>query len=102
MEDGNIKTSGSFTELEKSGINFIGEWQTNDEAYKGRTARERWQLIRLVSRIGQQLKQRNLNNEVWGTDQVVNFSNLNKCSLLHYYFMLFFIQLRIKSQVRTA
>lgn len=91
MEDGNIKTSGSFTELEKSGINFIGEWQTNDEAYKGRTARERWQLIRLVSRIGQQLKQRNLNNEVWGTDQVVNFSNLQKVfSLTLLFYVIFY------------
>lgn len=81
MENGNIKTSGSFTEVERSGISFMGEWQANDEAYKGRTARERWQLIRLVSRIGQQLRQRNLNDEVWGADQMVNF----------YYFLKYFI-----------
>jgi hypothetical protein len=36
---------------------------------RGEAARERWQLLRLVSRIGMQLKQRNIMDGSWQTDE---------------------------------
>jgi hypothetical protein len=52
-------------ELERKDPDLVADWRSamsrqeeNQKAARGRTARERWQLVRLVSRIGSQLRQK--------------------------------------------
>ncbi|CAB3372321.1 Hypothetical predicted protein [Cloeon dipterum] len=59
---GSIRNQGSLNDIEKKDPDLVTEWRAamsrqeeNQKAAKGRTARERWQLVRLVSRIGSQL-----------------------------------------------
>lgn len=70
MEKGAIKACGTPLELERAGVSVMGH--SLEEAHKGRTARERWQLVKLVSRIGLQLKQRNLADGSWRADHIVS------------------------------
>lgn len=72
LDRGSVKAQGSPQELERAGVCVPGHVQ--DESHKGRTARERWQLVKLVSRIGLQLKQRNLADGTWRADHVVSSS----------------------------
>uniref|UniRef100_A0A1B6GIW2 Uncharacterized protein n=2 Tax=Cuerna arida TaxID=1464854 RepID=A0A1B6GIW2_9HEMI len=68
MEKGRVKACGSPAELERAGVSVLGH--ALDETQRGRTARERWQLVKLVSRIGLQLKQRNLADGTWRADHI--------------------------------
>jgi hypothetical protein len=44
---------------------------------RGEAARERWQLLRLVSRIGMQLKHRNIADGTWQTDEEAHVVSKN-------------------------
>ncbi|XP_054281763.1 ATP-binding cassette sub-family C member Sur-like [Macrosteles quadrilineatus] len=68
IDKGRVKACGSPAELERAGVTVLG--RSLGETHKGRTARERWQLIKLVSRIGLQLKQRNLADGTWHADHI--------------------------------
>ncbi|XP_059488287.1 ATP-binding cassette sub-family C member Sur [Neocloeon triangulifer] len=62
---GALRIQGSLNEIERMDPELVSEWRTamsrqdeHQKAARGRTARERWQLVRLVSRIGSQLRQK--------------------------------------------
>lgn len=72
-----MRAQGSLTEIEASDRALVHNWRTmmSREALeerrnaRGEAARERWQLLKLVSRIGVQLKQRNVADGTWQTDE---------------------------------
>jgi hypothetical protein len=77
MEDGTVRAQGSLTEIEASNRELVCNWRTimsREALEEGRNARsqaarERWQLLKLVSRIGVQLKQRSVVDGTWQTDE---------------------------------
>lgn len=79
MEDGQVRAKGSPLELDRKGVSLFGH--ILDETQRGRTARERWQLVKLVSRIGVQLKQRNLVDGTWRADHIVRITILYRIKL---------------------
>uniref|UniRef100_A0A1B6CN95 Uncharacterized protein n=1 Tax=Clastoptera arizonana TaxID=38151 RepID=A0A1B6CN95_9HEMI len=70
LENGSVKACGGLYDVERGGIRSLKSENNSQETHKGRTARERWQLVKLVSRIGQQLKQRNLIDGTWKADHI--------------------------------
>lgn len=72
-----MRAQGSLAEIEASDRELVHIWratmsrETLEEKRnaRGEAARERWQLLRLVSRIGMQLKQRNIMDGSWQTDE---------------------------------
>ncbi|XP_063225209.1 ATP-binding cassette sub-family C member Sur isoform X2 [Bacillus rossius redtenbacheri] len=77
MEGGGVRAQGSLSELEQTERQLVGGWRgaMSREALEGqscapgRTAKERWRLVKLVSRIGVQLKQRNVVDGTWQTEE---------------------------------
>lgn len=74
MENCRIREAGILSMIEKNDPQLVEEWnesvkkQSNIKTYQ-KTAKERWSLIRLVSRIaGMTVKYKNTNNETWTTD----------------------------------
>jgi hypothetical protein len=77
LEDGTVRAKGYLAEIEASDRELVRSWRAmmSREALEERrharseAARERWQLLKLVSRIGMQLKQRNVVDGTWQTDE---------------------------------
>lgn len=69
MDGGHIHSCCNPLDLDQRGVSIMG--QAMDEVQRGRTARERWQLVKLMSRIGLQLKQRHLFDGTWRADHIV-------------------------------
>lgn len=74
MEDGRIRAQGQLNDIELKDRELIENWRelmstADSSALQGRTARERWQLIKLVARIGRELKQRNSSDGSWSTEE---------------------------------
>lgn len=77
LEGGTVRAHGSLAEIEASDPELVHMWRATmskealEEKRNARSeaARERWQLLRLVSRIGMQLKQRNIVDGTWQTDE---------------------------------
>lgn len=72
-----MRAQGSLTEIEASDHELVRNWRAvmSREALEERrnalseAARERWQLLKLVSRIGVQLKQHSVVDGTWQTDE---------------------------------
>lgn len=72
-----MRAQGSLTEIETNDRELVHNWRAamSREALeekrnaRSEAARERWQLLKLVSRIGVQLKQRNIVDGRWQTDE---------------------------------
>lgn len=86
MEKGEVRAQGTLQEIEEKNPNLVKTWQAmiSREALeernvsRGHTARERWHLIKLVSRFGVQFKQRNIKFGVWQAEEgSVAVSNLD-------------------------
>lgn len=78
MERGKIRIQGSLNEIQKSDPECYKEWQemiTRKEQElnvirEAKTAKERWTLLKLVSKVGLQFKQnRNLDKSGWKGDE---------------------------------
>lgn len=75
MEKGKIREQGTLRQLEVRDPDLTNEWSkimnlgTNENECKSKTARDRWNLFRLVSRIGNQLKHRNSVHGTWTTSE---------------------------------
>jgi hypothetical protein len=80
-----VRAQGSLAEMEASDPELVHIWRTTmsrealEEKRNARSeaARERWQLLRLVSRIGLQLKQRNIVDGTWQTDEEAHVVSKN-------------------------
>jgi hypothetical protein len=72
-----VRAQGSLKEIEANDGELVRNWRTamSREALeekrhaRSESARERWQLLKLVSRIGIQLKHRNIVDGTWQTDE---------------------------------
>lgn len=72
-----MRAQGSLTEIEANDRELVRNWRAamSREALeekrnaRSEAARERWQLLKLVSRIGIQLKHRNIVDGTWQTDE---------------------------------
>ncbi|XP_069691069.1 ATP-binding cassette sub-family C member Sur isoform X2 [Periplaneta americana] len=77
LEDGTVRAQGTLAEIESNDGELVRTWRAamSREALeekrnaRSEAARERWQLLKLVSRIGVQLKQRNITDGTWQTDE---------------------------------
>nr|CAD7459033.1 unnamed protein product [Timema tahoe] len=77
VEQGSVRAQGNLSEIESVDPELVRTWKAtmSREALEGqrnvggRTAKERWKLVKLVSRIGVQLKQRNVADGTWQTDE---------------------------------
>jgi ABC-type multidrug transport system fused ATPase/permease subunit len=77
LEGGSVRAQGSLTEIEANDRELVRNWRAAmtrealEEKRNARSeaARERWQLLKLVSRIGIQLKHRNNVDGTWQTDE---------------------------------
>lgn len=82
MDAGRVRAVGTKSSIEDSDPELANEWRNsiirkNDGHRVHRTAKDRWSLIRLVSRIGINVKNRQSGS--WITDQdahVVNGSSI--------------------------
>ncbi|XP_046995474.1 ATP-binding cassette sub-family C member Sur [Schistocerca americana] len=76
LEKGRIRAQGTLKDIESIDKELVKSWRTvmNREALeekklsKSHTAKERWQLIRLISRFGMQLKQQRVKDNIWQSD----------------------------------
>ncbi|PSN38190.1 hypothetical protein C0J52_15039, partial [Blattella germanica] len=77
LDGGTVRVQGTLSEIEASDSELVRNWRTimsrealeEKRSARSEAARERWQLLRLVSRIGVQLKQRNIVDGTWQTDE---------------------------------
>ncbi|XP_012273062.1 ATP-binding cassette sub-family C member Sur [Orussus abietinus] len=74
MEGCRVRAVGSRTSIEEEDSKLAEEWQEavkrqDDRHQPPRTAKDRWSLIRLVSRIGIAVRQRHASDGSWITDQ---------------------------------
>lgn len=77
MEKNAIRCQGTLMDIERKDGALMKAWKAimtrealeDQNTVKGKTARERWQLIKLVSRIGVQLKQKNIEDGTWQTEE---------------------------------
>ncbi|KAJ9596446.1 hypothetical protein L9F63_012530, partial [Diploptera punctata] len=80
LDGGTVRAHGSLAEIEASDSELVKNWKAmmsrealeEKRGVRSEAARERWQLLRLVSRIGVQLKQRNIVDGTWQTDEVAH------------------------------
>ena len=88
MDGCRVRAVGTKSTIEDADPELAIEWRktaiNQDEGYRAhRTAKDRWTLIKLVSRISVSAKNKQLSDGSWITDQdahVVNFS-INKLYL---------------------
>jgi hypothetical protein len=79
-----VRAQGSLADIEASDGELVKNWRTmmsrealeEKRGVRSEAARERWQLLRLVSRIGVQLKQRNIADGTWQTDEAAHVVSL--------------------------
>ena len=86
MESCQVRATGSKSSIEKSDPKLASEWREaakrkveNHKVQK--TARDRWSLIRLVSRISISIRQRNTTDGSWITDQEAHVVNIELKSI---------------------
>lgn len=80
MDDCRVQAAGSMLELTRCAPRLVASWKTEmtreteeEPCYAAsRTARERWQLLRLVNRIGMQMRCR---DENWGQETMWTFED---------------------------
>lgn len=73
VEKGIIRAQGTLKDIESFDKELVKNWRTvmsrealeEKKLSKGHTAKERWQLIKLISRIGMQLKQQSVKDNTW-------------------------------------
>lgn len=83
MEDNQIRIQGQLNDIELRDRELMENWRelmsrTDPNALQGRTAGERWQLVKLVARIGRELRQKNVIDGSWSSEeenQLVNTCN---------------------------
>lgn len=75
MDKGTIKDQGTVQQIEQTNPTLTKEWHTGpismETKHRSKTAKDRWNLFRLVSKIGNQLKHRNTVHGSWFTDQEI-------------------------------
>lgn len=66
MEDNRIRIQGQLNEIETLDTNLVASWRETagcDINAQGKTARERWQLVKHVASVGRELKQKFIDPE---------------------------------------
>lgn len=72
--------------------------EENQKSARGRTARERWQLVRLVSRIGSQLRQKVVSPDgTWQAGEEAPMVSNNACTQI----LIFLIDDSTQAAVRS-
>lgn len=74
MESCKVRAVGTKAIIEKTDPALVAEWREVakrkvDDHHVQRTAKDRWSLIRLISRISISIKQRNTTDGSWIIDQ---------------------------------
>ncbi|XP_067013510.2 ATP-binding cassette sub-family C member Sur, partial [Anabrus simplex] len=77
MEGGQVRAQGTLAHIEAVDRELVQTWQNimtreqleEKQGARGHTARERWRLVRLVSRFGVQMKQRSVTHGSWQAEE---------------------------------
>lgn len=95
MDGCRVRAIGTKSSIEDADPELAAEWKIaasrqQDDGGSQRTARDRWSLIRLVSRIGFNVRDRRTSDRSWIVDRDAHVVNYRKSSMLRIFFFFFF------------